>query len=167
MADPKFLDGYSGQTTEELLALAGEYRIDSLVLAFEEAIQQKWADEPIGQEESFVIAVEALEREVNNGGYSQFFVNASNQSAELVVEALQAIDCPRTADITREAIAALGVEEPLLPEKLEAAVLAEDEGVMSKLAKCDDRYYENNEPIAERLFEWIERNRARIRVGPT
>jgi hypothetical protein len=38
-----FLESYGGQSTEELLALAGKYRIDSLVLALEQAIQQKAA----------------------------------------------------------------------------------------------------------------------------
>jgi hypothetical protein len=38
MYDLKWLEGYSGQTTEELIALEGEYRIDSLVLAFEQAL---------------------------------------------------------------------------------------------------------------------------------
>jgi len=32
MADLKWLDQYSGETIEELLALNGEYRIDSLVV---------------------------------------------------------------------------------------------------------------------------------------
>jgi hypothetical protein len=36
-----WLDEYSGQTVDELLALEGEYRLDSLVLAFEQALDQK------------------------------------------------------------------------------------------------------------------------------
>jgi hypothetical protein len=165
MADQKFLDRYGGQTTEELIGLAGEYRIDSLVLAFEEAIQQQVDDRPISPEETVVLAVEALEREVNNGGYSQFFSNSSNQFAGSIVEALRAIDCPRTAEITQQAIAALGLEEALTPENLEAVILDEDEAVLARLAKCDDRYFDNDEPVADRLFEWIGRNRAKIRVG--
>ena len=66
MADA-FLEGYEGQSTEELLGLEGEYRLDSLVLAFEQAIQGK-APDSISTEESYVLAVEGLEREVNNGG---------------------------------------------------------------------------------------------------
>jgi hypothetical protein len=41
MPDLKWLDSYSGQTADQLLALEGEYRIDSLVLAFEQALDQK------------------------------------------------------------------------------------------------------------------------------
>ena len=43
MADLKWLDSYSGQTIEELIEMAGEYRIDSLVVAMEQALQQKAA----------------------------------------------------------------------------------------------------------------------------
>lgn len=136
-----FLESYDGQSTDELLALAGKYRIDSLVLAFEQAIQQKAAP---SKEESYVLAVEALEREVNNGGYAQFFGNSSSEHAGVVVEALQAIGCPKTAAMTADAIAGRDDEKTL--------------------AACDDRYYANDEPIADRLFAWIGDNRARIRV---
>jgi hypothetical protein len=46
MKDVKWLDRYSGQSVEELIALAPEYRVDSIVLAFEEALLHKmgsWA----------------------------------------------------------------------------------------------------------------------------
>jgi hypothetical protein len=43
-ADPAFL-WYSGQSTDELLALEGRYRLDSLVLALEQALLQKAARE--------------------------------------------------------------------------------------------------------------------------
>ena len=33
---PKWLDGYSGQSAEQLLSLEGQYRTDSLILAFEQ-----------------------------------------------------------------------------------------------------------------------------------
>jgi len=41
MNQKKWLDGYSGETTQQLIAFEGEYRVDSIVLAFEQAIGQK------------------------------------------------------------------------------------------------------------------------------
>ena len=157
-----FLASYSGQTTDELLALEGEYRIDSLVLAFEQAIQGKARR---SREESYVLAVEALEREVNNGGFSQFFGNSSGEFAPLVERALRAIDCPKTADIARDAIAALAVDGELAGAAVAHAVSEEDEEIRLHLARCDDRYFSNDEPIADRLFAWIKANRATVRVG--
>ena len=139
-----FLESYGGQTTEQLIALDKRYRIDSLVLAFEQGIQQAAGKRPLTQEENYVLAVEALEREVNNGGYSQFFSNSSNEWADTVVAALRAIGCPNTADISAKAVAN-----------------REDEKALSE---CDDRYYANDEPIADRLFDWIKRNRAQIKL---
>ena len=59
MSGDKWLDACDGQTTERLLALEGEYRTDSLVLAFEQAIQNKANSRPISKEERYVLAVEA------------------------------------------------------------------------------------------------------------
>jgi hypothetical protein len=164
MDNEKFLERYDGQSTDELIALAGSYRVDSLVLAFEEAIQQKASKQPISTEETHVLAVEALEREVNNGGYSQFFLNASNLFAGTIVEALRAIGCPATALITEDAIKALGIKGKLTPEALEAIVSGDNEQVEEMLSACDDRYYANTESIEDRLFEWIKENRSRIEV---
>ncbi len=60
-------------------------------------------------EERIVFAVEALEREVNNGGYCQFFGNSSREFAPSIADALLRIGCPGTARITRKAIEAVGV----------------------------------------------------------
>jgi hypothetical protein len=67
----------------ELIRLQGEYRTDSVVLAFEQALLSKGRTH--GQDQSDcrrkgVLAIEGLEREVNNGGYDQFFINSSKVS---------------------------------------------------------------------------------------
>jgi len=51
---------------------------------------------------------EALEREVNNGGYSQFFTDSSGEFAPVMVDCLKRIDCPIVAGITAEALKAIG-----------------------------------------------------------
>ena len=167
MANDAWFDGYHGETTEELLALANEYRIDSLVLAFEEAIQRKAESLPISKEERAVLAVEGLEREVNNGGYSQFFLNSSREFVDVIEEALVAIGCPKTASISAAAIAALGLGSELTPEKAEAVILADEDSVREALSECDGLYYDNDEAIADRLFAWIGENREKVRIpGP-
>mgnify|MGYP001462185228 CR=1 FL=1 len=159
-----FLERYGGQSTEELLALESQYRVDSLVLAFEAALEDKDAG-GLSEEETYVLAVEGLEREVNNGGYRQFFGNGSNRYVTVIEAALRAIGCPVTADITRDAIEALGLEE-LSAEAVEAATVAPEDDVDDALATCDDSYYDSGEPIADRLFAWIRLHHDRIRVGP-
>jgi hypothetical protein len=159
----EWLEMYDGQSTGELLAMRDGYRIDSLVVAFEEAIWRKPA-ESLTRGERYVLAVEALEREVNNGGYSQFFLNSRSAFLDVIVEALQAIGCPQTAAITRDAIDALGLPPGATDERVEQTVLSEEPKMKAAFDRCDDRYYEGSEPIADRLFDWIDANRDAIRL---
>ena len=124
---PKWLE-YSGESAEQLLSLEGQYRTEALVLAFEQAINQKAEREgmpSLTDEERIVLAVEALEREVNNGGYDQFFVNSSREFVPTIVGALQRIGCKKTATITQRAIKALGTSD-LTVEAIEAAMARND-----------------------------------------
>ena len=156
-----FLESWTGQSTDQLLALEGKYRTDSLVLAFEGALLGRSGE--LTDEESYVVAVEALEREVNNGGYSQFFLNSSGEYADVIEAALRAIGCPKTADITREAIDAIGGADLGASELSDRAANADDD-LRAQLEECDAHYFSNDEPIADRLFEWIRANRTSIRV---
>ncbi len=159
--NPRWLSGYSGETVEELITLEGKYRIDSLVAAFEQAILQKAErGDDLTPEERIVLTVEALEREVNNGGYDQFFVN-SPASATAIVAALQTIGCLQTANITQNAIEALSATD-LTEENIESAVYSVTTKRDERFKRYDDAYYENAEPIADRLFAFIRENRAKI-----
>ncbi len=162
-SNPGWLNGYSGQTVEELLALEGKYRIDSLVAAFEQAILQKAErGDDLTPEERIVLAVEALQREINDGGYDQFFVN-SPASASGIVAALQRIGCVKTASITQTAIDALGATD-LTTESIEAAIYSVQAPREGGFRSCDDAYYENAEPISDKLFDFIKENRAGIKL---
>jgi hypothetical protein len=162
MSNDKWLNYYSGQTVDELLALEGEYRIDSLVLAFEQAIDQKAdrkGEQSITIEERIVLAVEALEREVNNGGYHQFFANSSREFASSIIEALSRIGCPRTAELTQKAFDALRLEG-LSAEAIETALAVDDEVRDEELDRCDQLYYQAAENIEQQLFAFIRANKA-------
>lgn len=161
--NPGWLNGYSGQTAEEILALEGKYRTDSLVAAFEQAILQK-AERGLDltTEERIVLEVEALEREVNNGGYDQFFVNSPG-SASGIVAALQRIGCVQTASITQAAIKELGAID-LTSENVENTVYSVHAPREERFRGWDDAYYENAEPIADKLFAFIKKNRAAIKL---
>lgn len=166
MADLKWLDGYTGQTIEELLALADEYRIDSLLVALEQALNQKAAEageQDLSDEERIVLAVEALEREVNNGGYGQFFSNSSGEYASIIVDALLRIGCPETANITSGAINALGTQD-FSPEALESAIESENEERDEQLEECDGLYSGTGEDIASKLFEFVSAHQDAIQL---
>jgi hypothetical protein len=73
----------------------------------------------------------AVESEVNNGGFSQYFLNSSCETAAFVAVALDTIGAPRTADICRRAIAtAFPMGLPPTPDAI-SAMLSKD------LAHCN------------------------------
>ena len=159
MSEQEFLDSYSGQTTTELVNLEGKYRVDSLVLAFEQALDQKSAQHgasSLSSVERIILAIEALEREVNNGGYDQYFRNSSVEYAPTVVDALNKIGCPNTAHITLDAITALGGSPTPTVSEIEIAMTTDDEGRDEKLNDCDSRFYATGENIALALFTYIK-----------
>jgi hypothetical protein len=164
----KWLDAYAGQTTDELIALEDGYRADSLVLAFEQALMTKAVCDGVAgltDEERVVLAVEAVEREVNNGGFDQLFTDASKALAPYFVESLEAIGADVAAKLTRLAIEALGIGDPVTVEAVDRAMQLDSEERDDSLAECDDRYYEHAGDLADPLFAYIKANRARITLG--
>lgn len=167
MGDLKFLASYSGESTEELVRMESDYRIDSLVLAFEEALGRKayrLGDAALSWPEGVVLAVEALEREVNNGGYAQFFINSSKEYASVIVDSLHAIDCHATAAITADAIDALRLGGAITEPAIDEAMSSGGQSMSGQLANCDDRYYELGDDIAGKLFDFIIRNKNEISI---
>jgi hypothetical protein len=164
MANLEWLECYSGETTDELIALAGKYRVDSLVMAFEQAIDQKAdrvGEENLTAEEKIILIVEALECEVNNGGYGQFFVNSSREYAPVIVNALRRIGCPRTAEITQQALDIVQ-RIPMTPAEIEDGTWEDNEERQSALGACHTLYFERPENIEDSLFAFIKANRTHI-----
>lgn len=155
-----FLASSGGRSTDELIALEDEYRIDSIVLAFEGQLMLKESPTP---EETVVLAIEGVEREVNNGGFSQFFVNSSREFVPVVVAALQAIGCPKTASLMRSAMDILGIDESSDSDAIEDAACDATDEQNDQLNALDNIYYAGEEePIANKLFEFIKNNRQSI-----
>lgn len=162
-SDTPFLESYDCQSTDELIALEGSFRIDSIVLAFEAALDGK---DKLSTAERVVLSVEAIEREVNNGGFNQFFVNSSRAFAPYIVESFNLIGCPKTAQLCQEAIDLLGVEDLFDSDALDAAACDADDDLMERFNALDETYYAGaEEPIAIKLFEFIKQNRKEISLN--
>lgn len=162
-----FFNEYSGHSTDDLIALEGRYRIDSIVLAFEHYLLEK-ADRDglsaLTTAELTVLAIEALEREVNNGGYVQFFDNSSVRFAPSTIDALERIGCAQVADITKNALDALNLPE-ITVSAIEEAICPDEEAFCEKFNKLDSQYYAAlDKDISEQLFNYIKANRNQIRL---
>lgn len=88
-------------------------------------------------------AIWALESEANNGGFSQYFLNDSCETASFVSEALETIGAPKTADICRRAIAAaFPAGLPKKPEDISSAAADFLDEVMEALEPLDNEFFE-------------------------
>jgi len=160
MAELKWFDEYAGQSIDQLLALEGQYRTDSIVVAIQRAIGHKAAQEgakSLTPEEQVVLAVDALAREVHYGGFAKYFANAPTY-APIVVASLTQIQCPKTAEVCQEAIDALDLPVVNVAE-IHLAVTNESARHTDILQQCDRAYHETGEDIEGSLFAYIKKNR--------
>jgi len=100
------IDAYSRKSLDELLAIT-DIDESELLTGIGEAIHRKSkhdGKQKLSQEEQMYLAVIALDREVNNGGYTQFFLNTSREYTPMIVDSLLRIGCPVAAKITEKAI---------------------------------------------------------------
>src|SRR6266567_2468752 len=165
LADLGWLDGYAGQRIDELLLFEGTETEPSILSAIEQAIEQKL--EARGRKEMtgverMVLSVLALIREVDNGGYDQFFRNSSRQFAPVIVDDLIRIGCVQIADITQRALDALNVPE-LSPSAIEAAMDTESTERSRALKRCDTAFYETA-GVYEHLLSYVKAHQNGIQV---
>jgi Domain of unknown function (DUF4375) len=101
----------------------------------------------------------AVESEVNNGGFSQYFLNSSCETAGFVVGAMKAIDAPRTAEICSRAIAAAFPEGlPLAPEEISSAAENFTEKTEEKLEELDNEFFGYPHNLTDLLFAYVSRH---------
>lgn len=165
LADLGWLYGYAGQTVDELLLYQGTDKIHSILSALETAIDEKAKSAgPLQRTgvELIVQSVLALDREVNNGGYDQYFRNASRRYAPVAVNHLVIIGCTEIADITQRALDSLGISE-ISVAAIEAAMQTEDVQRDRALNRCDLAFYEQK-GLLESLFSFVKAHQDGIKI---
>ena len=165
MLKSEFLDNYLGQSTNELIDLEKKYRTDSIVLAFEQALDQKAyriGTANLSNEEKVVLAIESLEREVNNGGYDQYFINSSKEYASIIIDSLSLIGSKDGARITQQAIDCLNITGEITEAKIDEIMNIENDERANRLSECDAEYYQVVGDLSDKLFGFIHMNREKI-----
>jgi hypothetical protein len=98
----------------------------------------------------------ALEAEVNNGGFSQYFFNDTRETAGFVVEALKSVGARQTAEICREAIDTAfpaGLPSDLAAIHSMAADFSEE--TEAKLNELDGQFYMYPDNLTELLYQFV------------
>jgi len=101
-------------------------------------------------------AIWAVESEVNNGGFSQYFFNNSAESAWFVVEALETVGAPKTADICRRAIATAfpaGLPHDWKAIRSHAADFSDE--TLEKLEPMDQEFFAYPHNLTDLLFAYV------------
>jgi hypothetical protein len=98
----------------------------------------------------------AVESEVNNGGFSQYFLNDSCETAAFVAEALDTVGAPQTADICRRAIAiAFPAGLPSAPQAISMAAADFSDEVLKQLGTLDNEFFAYPHNLTDLLFAYV------------
>jgi hypothetical protein len=101
-------------------------------------------------------AIWAVESEVNNGGFSQYFFNSSAESASFVVEALETIGAPKTASICKRAIgAAFPAGLPQTPEAIRSVAADFSDEILERLEPLDQEFFAYPHSLTDLLFAYV------------
>lgn len=110
-----------------------------------------WAD--LREPDRAVMAVYILITEVNNGGFSQYYVNTGGHQAEALVGYLKRIGTPRAAALVERSISVVG--PPFSRELSESHWDALDEHA-DELGALDREFYDLEEDLATLTITWAE-----------
>lgn len=182
-------DRWTGESIDDLLALEGQVEAYEITYLFDWALGVEKADtrkagllvsvlnrlqrslgmiwdmydfRRLSRTECIVCTVQGLVRDVNNGGFEQFFLNMS-PLVMYAVEACEAISCPETSALTRKALEIVGL--PMRPHwKQIHQTLAKYpvEFNYRLLDECDRPFYALEEQHEVNLLSFIKRHRAEI-----
>jgi hypothetical protein len=133
-----------------------------ILIGLSESPQTKFEKEDFASQsvpQKVFSALWEVESEVNNGGFSQYFVNSSAESAHFVANALRMIGAPGTADICQRAIAAAfpaGLPESVEEIRRLAADFSDE--VLEKLEPLDQEFFSYPHNLTELLFTYVSQH---------
>jgi hypothetical protein len=101
-------------------------------------------------------SVWSVEAEVNNGGFSQYFLNSSAETAPFVAEVLDFIGAPLTAEICRRAIAcAFPAGLPSTPVAICSAASDFSDETLDNLGIFDSEFFSYPHDLTDLLFAYV------------
>lgn len=101
-------------------------------------------------------AVWALESQVNNGGFEQYFRSSDHDAANYAPIALRAIGASQCADIVRRALAVVSSSPlPISQEECETLIDQLDEERLEQLSAIDSEFFEYPDDLTELLYLYV------------
>ncbi|HEX4756996.1 MAG TPA: DMP19 family protein [Terracidiphilus sp.] len=135
---------------------------NGILIALSESEKTKFGKEDFDNQsipQKVFSSIWAVESEVNNGGFSQYFLNFSSETAGFVTEALETIGAPKTADICRRAIATAFPDGlPLNPETISSVASDFSVETERKLDALDREFYQYPHDLTKLLFSYVSKH---------
>ena len=135
---------------------------NTILVALSESDRTKFGKEDFDKQsvpQKVFSSIWALESEVNNGGFSQYFGNYSSETAGFVTEALETIGAPTTADVCRRAIAvAFPNGLPSDPEMISAVASNFSGEIEDKLEVMDHEFFQYPHDLTQLLFIYVSKH---------
>jgi hypothetical protein len=104
-------------------------------------------------------SVWAVESEVNNGGFSQYFQNSSAETAPFVVEALDTIGAPHTARICNRAISsAFPAGLPANPDDISLTAGSLPDDMLKEFELLAGEFMEYPHNLTDLLFAYVSKH---------
>jgi hypothetical protein len=107
------------------------------------------------------LAIQWLDWEVCNGGFTQFYFNSSGELARSAEQAARVVGCDEVAEIVREANALFGPGGPAADRSERADQLSRID--LERLSPMDSRYYRQDKRVRELLLLYVARNAEHFR----
>ena len=115
--------------------------------------------ETLNAEQRILYITQALEMEVNNGGFAQFFFNSDGCLGNEIVSSFEKIGAMKTAEICKKAISIYGDKVPNDRDEREEILTPDDEKeeerIEAILNECDDAFFEYEEDLVELNYQFI------------
>jgi hypothetical protein len=132
---------------------------NGILINLSESTATKFGKEEFEQQsfpQKVFTAIWWVESEVNNGGFSQYFLNESAESASFVSTALTTIGAPKTANICdRAIIAAFPGGLPKSVDAIQSIASSFSESTLSELESLDQEFLSYPHNLTDRLFAYV------------
>jgi hypothetical protein len=158
--------GEFGSSTDEILSREGSTNSLKLLGALIWRLNQK--SDAIGYNqltdvEKKILAIDALEMEVNNGGFDQYFFNSPGDLSQTALIALRDIGALGAAKILDKAINIFPNSEPPQDRSdRQKLMMSLSDKVAPIWEDCDLEFYRLEENIGDLLFAYAKSNRTEI-----
>jgi hypothetical protein len=159
-----FFGSCNSQTEFDLEEVLRKEKRDLIVIEIDEYLNRK-SDygekiDKLNSSQKTFLFVENLEREINNGGFSQFYFNSSGDFSQETMNALLEIGAVKTAKIVKRANSEFKTE--IVPkdrtERQNQLELIE-KNAQETWNKCDSDFYEYQDDLTGLLIAFVIENK--------